>query len=461
MKLIVVSNRLPITVTKDGTDFKYKKTSGGLVTGIESLSKHVNFIWLGNISGKGLSESDKNQISKDCWDKFRSVPVFINPELNDRCYNGFCNAILWPIIHSFPDDVAFKYPEYKAYQEYNKIFTDKILEIAENDDIIWVHDYHLMLVPRMLREVNCSLKIMYFLHTAFTEPSNLKPLVCKDDLLKGICGSDVISFHLPDYAINFSEALKEAGIKTEAKIKAIPIGIDPEMFRNCLKEEETKKIMEMYRTRFKDKKIILGVDRTDYIKGMPQKMMGFKRFLERNPTLSSQVVLLQIAIPSRLDVVEYSAYVETTNEIVSGTNGSIGSIASTPIHFLFNSVNFKELCALYAISECILITSVMDGMNLVALEYVACQNLNKGVVILSKFAGALSTLQGSISFNPNNTEEVAEKIEEALRLDPVERSERHEKNKRNIDVFTSVRWAEDNLEQVYKGWRDQIQVDKK
>lgn len=456
MKLIVVSNRLPITVSSDENGFKYKKTSGGLVTGIESLSNHIDFVWMGNVSGIELTEENKSKITKDCWDKFTSVPVFLSPELNDLSYNGFCNGILWPAIHSFPDNVKFGEAEYEGYKEYNRIFANRILDMAEDNDIIWVHDYHLMLVPEMLRKENKTLKIMFFLHTAFAEVSNLKSLICIEDLLRGISASDVISFHLPEYSLNFRDAVRNLGIETKAAIKALPIGIDPEMFRKCLDESETKDKIKEFKTKFAGKKIILGVDRTDYIKGLPHKMKGFQSFLKRNPGKEKEVVLLQIAIPSRPDVMEYSAYVSQVNEIVTETNGSYGDITTTPIHFLFGSVPFTELCALYAVADCVLITSIIDGMNLVALEYVSCQDKNKGVVILSKFAGALTTLQGSVSHNPCNTEEIAEAIEQALSLSEDEREVRHKMNKRNIDLFTSVKWAEDNLGYVYSDWRSEI-----
>lgn len=460
MKLIVASNRLPLTVTKTETGFNYKKTSGGLVTGIESLSKHISFIWLGNISGIELTEENKKTITEDCWNKFHSVPVFIAPDMNDKSYNGFCNAILWPTFHSFPDDVRFTYPEYEAYKGYNEIFAGKILEVAEDDDIIWVHDYHLMLVPEILKKRKPSLKVMFFLHIAFCEPHLLYPLICKSEIIRSVCHSDVIGFHMPDYALNFRAAAQREGIETGDKIRAIPIGIDPEMFRRCLEEEETKRKIKELRERFRGKRIVLGVDRTDYIKGLPHKMKGFQRFLTRNPDMVDKVVLLQIAIPSRQEVREYSSYTTKMNEIVSETNGQTGSIESTPIHYLFNSVSFQELCAIYYISDMVLITSMTDGMNLVALEYVACQDDNHGLVVLSKFTGASATLQGSIEHNPANTEEIAETIERALKIGKEERRERHEMNKRNIDIFTSVRWAEDNLEQAYEGWREEILANK-
>ncbi len=228
------------------------------------------------------------------------------------------------------------------------------------------------------------------------------------------------------------------------------------MFRKELENEATQKRMQELRKRFSGKRIILGVDRTDYIKGIPHKMKGVKRFLERNPGIEKDVVFLQIGIPSRLTVREYSSYVAKISELVTAINGNFGNITNTPIHCLFKSVTFSELVALYAISDVMLITSIMDGFNLVALEYASVQDKNVGVVVLSKFAGVQATLQGAITHNPNNTEEIAASIEKALRLTKEERTIRHKMNKINIDIFTAVKWAEDNLNAISSDWRDKM-----
>lgn len=460
MKLIVVSNRLPITVTRGTSEFNYKKSSGGLVTGIESLSKHMNFIWIGNISEMSLTKEDTEVVTRDCWNKFHSIPIFIDKETNDLCYNGFCNAILWPALHSFPDDVCFSQVEYAAYKKYNNIFAEEILKTATTDDIVWVHDYHLMLLPELLKKANPKIRVMFFLHIPFCDKRLLYVMeCCKRDIINGIAASDVIAFHMPEYALNFRAAAITEGFDVSNRVHAIPIGIDPEMFRKCLKESATAAKIDEFKKMFKGKKIVLGVDRTDYIKGLPLKMKGFQRFLQRNPEMINKSVLVQIAIPSRQDVREYSSYAIKTYEMVSEINSMSGNICTTPVHLLFNSVNFNELCAIYSISDIMLITSVLDGMNLVALEYVACQDSNYGVVVLSKFTGASATLQGALEHNPNNTEEIAEAIEAGLKLPPEERKRRHEINKRNVDIFTSVRWAEDNLGLVYKDWRKEITTD--
>lgn len=456
MKLIVVSNRLPLTVSKKDGGFNYNKTSGGLVTGIESLSSHMKFIWIGSIGGTDMSQEDMDQVTHDCLDQFGCFPVFLSPELYDRYYNGFCNAILWPALHSFPDDVCFSYKEYEEYKKANFAFADRILEKCEDGDIVWVHDYHLMLLPSILKSRNSTLRIMFFFHTAFPDPSNLERIFYKNELLGSISCCDVVSFHTPDYVLNFKKAIRDS--QSSAIIKAISIGIDPEMFRTELARPETQKRIKELKERFAGKRIILGVDRTDYIKGMPHKVKGFRRFLTRHPEMENKVVFLQIGIPSRLDVREYMTYVSKISELVTEVNGAVGNITNTPVHLLLSSVTFSELVALYAVSEILLITSIMDGMNLVALEYVASHTEeNPGAVVLSKFAGATVTLQGAVQHNPNNTEEIADAIEQALELEDADKVERYKKNIRNIDIFTSVKWAQDNLDCVYSGWRDELQ----
>ncbi|KAL6120836.1 hypothetical protein NUSPORA_02361 [Nucleospora cyclopteri] len=462
MKLIICSNRLPLTIKKQGKSFSYKKTSGGLVTGIESLSRHIDFVWFGNISGMKLNSSEKEEIKKTTLKEYNSIPVFIDPILNKLCYNGFCNSILWPCLHSFPDDVCFTTKEYEAYKEYNQIFADKILEIAEDDDIVWAHDYHLMLLPEIIKKRNKSIKVMFFLHTAFCEPANLLPLMCAKEILTSVSYADVVGFHTPNYASNFSAALKEYKIERTPIIRAISIGIDPEMFKKELEKEECKKRIREIKKIYKDKKIVLGVDRTDYIKGMPQKFKGIERFYKRMATDSKNkhnVVFIQIAIPSRLSVKEYSAYVKEINGQIQHINGTVGDVNTTPIKMRFGSVSFTELCALYAASDAILISSIIDGMNLVAMEYVACQNDNKGTVILSEFTGAMITLQGSIIFNPNNSEEIALAIEKALEIPSEKREKNHRINITAVNKFTSVGWATESLNCISADWKQEISKD--
>jgi trehalose 6-phosphate synthase len=483
MRLLIISNRLPLRIERENGTFSYKQTSGGLVTGLICVKEAMEFLWIGNISGLAINEEEKMEITKDCWDKFRSVPVFISSELNDKSYNGFCNGILWPLIHTFPDDVSFSQTYWDAYVEYNQIFCDKICEIAQSGDIIWVHDYHLMILPGMLRERLKDVRIGFFLHTSFPSSDIFCVLPPRKEIIQGMMCSDLIAFHSYEYLAHFLSTcekllptfgdygnetkLRALGIIKDKPIdlserikygpgmvnvgerwirmKAIPIGIDPEIFRRCLLKEETVKRREEIRKKYEGKTIILGVDRIDYIKGIPNRIKGYQRFLEKYPDLRQRVVFLQIGVPSREDVTEYASMVSVVNEMVSEVNGKYGNVDDSYLLFLNKSVKFEELCALYSAGDCCIISSLRDGMNLVALEYIACQEENKGVLLLSEFAGCQTTLPAALVFSPWNIEKMADTIKEAVIMGKQERGERYEINKMNVEKFTAVKWATDNV----------------
>lgn len=460
MKLFVVSNRLPLTIRKGSSGFEYKQTSGGLVTGLKSINDKIRFRWMGNISGIELSDEEKETIRTDCWEKFHSIPVFIDPVLNSECYDGFCNAILWPVLHAFNDDVSFTNRNYRAYVEYNEIFCDRICESVEDGDIVWVHDYHLMLLPEMLRRRSSkTFKIMFFLHIPFPSANTMAALTCRREIVSGMTHSDLVAFHSFEYALNFQDTCVANGISQSARLDAIPIGIDPEMFRTMLREQRTIDRIKVLREQFRGKKILLGVDRTDYIKGMPHRVKGFQRFLERHREFADRVVFLQVGVPSRTSVKEYSSYITRMNELVSETNSRFGGIETTHFYFLNKSVDFSELCAMYAVSDVLLVTSLRDGMNLVALEYVACQDENCGVLVLSEFAGASTTLPAALDMNAWNTEEIADAIHEAVTMSGEERAECHRVNRDAVDTFTSVRWAERNLDGLSSDWKASLMLD--
>ncbi|EOB12062.1 Alpha,alpha-trehalose-phosphate synthase, partial [Nosema bombycis CQ1] len=457
MKLIVVSNRLPISVKRNEKGFEYFHSSGGLVTGLQSIKDKINFSWFGNISSKGLTESEEEQIRNECKEKFNSFPVFMDSKLNHDSYNGFCNAILWPMLHHFTDDVNQTNYNYEAYITYNSQFCDRLVEIAEEGDIIWVHDYHLMALPKLLRErLGDKVKIMFFLHTPFPTEVALNTLKCRKFILNSLNMCDLVSFHSYEYVLNYIQCCVDNKIEEPKKIDAVPIGIDPTIFTDCLKKSETQEKIEYYLHKFKGKRIVLGVDRTDYIKGIPQRMIAFKNFLNKYEKYRDNTVLIQIAVPSRMEVKEYQAYVSYTNEIVSEVNSTIGNVEDTKIYLLNKSVDFTTLCALYYVSDVLLITSLRDGMNLVAMEYIACQEENKGVIVLSELTGVSTTLPGSISVNSWSIEEITDGLYKALEISSEEREIRFRTNFDNLYKFTSYEWAENNLDKLCEDWREKL-----
>ncbi|WUR03814.1 alpha-trehalose-phosphate synthase (TPS1) [Vairimorpha necatrix] len=456
MKLVVVSNRLPITLSRSDSGFNYKHSSGGLVTGLQSINKRINFKWFGNLSSEGLSDEDKQVIYNDCTTKYNLYPIFVDPELNDNSYNGFCNGILWPMLHYFSDDLVVTEKYYEAYIEYNKVFLNEILKEVDDDDIVWVHDYHLLLLPKMIREIRKDIKIMFFLHTPFPNSISFNRLYCRKEILEGVLACNLISFHSYEYVGNFLECCDKNNLVCHSKVDSIPIGIDPEIFTNCLKEEKTIEKINFFKEKYKNKKILLGVDRSDYIKGIPNRVQGYTDFLKKFPEHIEDTVFLQIGVPSRTGVVEYKGYTECVNKLVADSNSKIGDIDNTNIYLQNDSVDFNTLCALYYISDILLITSLRDGMNLVAMEYVSCSYDKHGVLILSEFTGVTSTLPGSLGVNPWNIDEISEKIKEALEMSPEEREKRYNFNKENVYKFTSFKWAEDNLDMLDENWEKYI-----
>lgn len=298
------------------------------------------------------------------------------------------------------------------------------------------------------------MKVGWFLHTPFPSSEIYRTLPLREELLHSVLKADLVGFHTYDYARHFvsactrilglegtPEGVGDSGSTT--RVAAFPIGIDPERFIRALNTEAVKQHIAELRARFSGRKIMLGVDRLDMIKGIPQKLLGFEKFLEDHPEWRDRVLMVQIAVPTRVNVREYKRLTNQVHEIVGRINGRFGTLASVPIHHLDRSLPFEELCALYAITDVCIITSLRDGMNLVSYEYVACQSKNAGVLILSEFAGAAQSLgAGAILVNPWNVKDVAAAIEDALTMSEKERRERHRQNFGHVFMHTAQAWAD-------------------
>ncbi|KAI8350992.1 glycosyltransferase family 20-domain-containing protein [Mortierella sp. GBAus27b] len=462
LRLLVVSNRLPVTITKDAAgNYQYKMSSGGLVSALSGLKRMMKFTWIG-WPGIDIPEGERALVQQELLEKHSCLPVFIDDEIADMHYNGFSNSILWPLFHYHPGEISFNEDDWGAYQQANSLFAKAITEIVRDGDLVWVQDYHLMLLPKLLRdEVSNSrqsgeptkdIKIGFFLHTPFPSSEVYRILPVRKEILLGVLNSDLIGFHTYDYARHFlSSCTRILGLSTMpngvdfqgryAHVGTFPIGIDPEKFAEGLKEPKVIDRIRSLREKFKGVKVIVGVDRLDYIKGVPQKMHALEVFLSEHPEWIGKVVLVQVAVPSRQDVEEYQSLRAVVNELVGRINGQYGTIEFQPIHFLHKSVNFEELVALYAASDVCLISSTRDGMNLVSYEYICCQHENHGVLILSEFAGAAQSLNGSIIVNPWNTSELAEAIYEAVTMPEETRKSNLQKLYRYVTKYTAAYWG--------------------
>jgi len=354
---------------------------------------------------------------------------------------------------------------------------------VQDGDLIWVHDYHLMLLPEMLREeigsTKKNVKIGFFLHTPFPSSEIYRILPVREALLRGVLHCDLIGFHTYDYARHFlsscsrillawsylntfeNETLMPCretpttpnGVEFDGKfvtVAAFPIGIDPEKFVEELQEKKVQDRIADLEKKFAGVKVIVGVDRLDYIKGVPQKLHALEVFLTDHPEWIGKVVLVQVAVPSRQDVEEYQNLRAVVNELVGRINGKFGTVEFMPIHFLHQSVPFDELTALYAVSDACLVSSTRDGMNLVSYEYIATQRKRHGVMILSEFTGAAQSLNGSLIVNPWNTEELAGAIHDAVTMSPEAREMNFKKLEKYVFKYTSAWWGESFVSELVR-----------
>ncbi|CAO0792631.1 unnamed protein product [Mucor circinelloides] len=454
LRLLVVSNRLPVTVNKDQKtgEYNFKMSSGGLVTGLSGLKKMMSFTWIG-WPGLNVPAEDKKGLEERLLNETSTMPVFVDNDLADLHYNGFSNSILWPLFHYHPGEISFNEEWWEAYQKVNGLFAEAIAKIVQDGDLVWIQDYHLMLLPSMLRKITKkNIKIGWFLHTPFPSSEIYRILPVRKEILLGVLESDLLGFHTYDYARHFLSSCTRIlglstmpnGVEFEGRyihVGTFPIGIDPEKFTDALKEDKIQNRIQQLKNRFGDCKVIVGVDRLDYIKGVPQKMHAMEVFLSQHPEWVGKVVLVQLAIPSREDVEEYQQLRSTINELVGRINGQYGTVEFVPIHFMHRSIPFDELVALYAAADVCLVSSTRDGMNLVSYEYISSQQEKHGVLILSEFAGAAQSLNGSIIVNPWNTEELANAIHEAVTMPDDIRKANHQKLYRYVTKYTAAYWG--------------------
>ncbi|OBA20209.1 alpha,alpha-trehalose-phosphate synthase [Metschnikowia bicuspidata var. bicuspidata NRRL YB-4993] len=465
-KVLVVSNRLPVTITCTGDGaYQYAMSSGGLVTALQGLKKSTQFQWLG-WPGLEIPAEKQDQVNAELMAQFKCTAIYLSDTVADLHYNGFLNSILWPLFHYRPGEMNFDETAWAAYIEANRQFAAKVAAQVADNDMVWVHDYHLMLLPQMLRaelgSTRRNVRVGFFLHTPFPSSEIFRILPVRQAILEGVLSCDLVGFHTYDYARHFLSAVGRIvpGVQTvpngvehrgrTISVGAFPIGIDVDKFTQGVQKDSVVARVRQLKDKFKDIKVIVGVDRLDYIKGVPQKLHAFEVFLTENPDWIGKVVLIQVAVPSRGDVEEYQSLRANVNELVGRINGKFGTVEFVPIHYLHRSVPFDELISLYHISDVCLVSSTRDGMNLVCYEYIACQQQNKGALILSEFAGAAQSLNGAMIVNPWNIDELSEAIRESLTLPEEKKAINFNKLFDYISKYTSAFWGEHFVKELHK-----------
>jgi trehalose 6-phosphate synthase/phosphatase len=462
MRLIIISNRLPVSVSKKNREFEYEKSAGGLVSGLSdylnSLGKSEtdikDYVWMG-WPGMTIAKKDEEYVRKTVQKEYKASPVFLSQKLMDKVYLGFCNKTIWPLFHYFPNYATFDSEFWKEYKQLNKIFCNEVLRIVKPRDIIWVHDYHLMLLPLMLRE-KVPNPIGFFLHIPFPsfEMFRMFPKDSRSELLEGLLGADLIGFHTHDYSQYFLRSiLRILGKENHmgmvnlpdrvVRVGTFPMGIE---FNKFNKMDVSPFISE--KPGPDQPKTVLSVDRLDYSKGIVNRLQGFELFLKNHPEWHNKVFLNMIVVPSRTGVTSYQEIKRRLDELVGNINGNYGNAGWTPIIYQYTSLPHKELIAQYRRSDVSLITPLRDGMNLVAKEYVASLNDQRGVLILSEFTGAAKELSESIIINPNNVDEIADAIFDALNV-PVEDQIRYNRiMQRRLKRYDVTKWATDFVDSL-------------
>ena len=463
-RLVIVSNRLPFNVEiKEGRPV-FHPSAGGLVTGLASVREAhgqpgtipAEHLWVG-WPGTSVDDAVRGEVTRHALEKFRSFPVFLSEEQMERFYLGFCNATIWPLFHYFPSFALYQRSFWEQYKQINQLFANALGAILRPADIVWVHDYHLMLLPRLLKTRDPQQTLGFFLHIPFPsfEVFRLLPGEWRRDILEGLLGADLIGFHTHEYTHHFMQSvLRILGYDHQmsriitadhvARVDTFPMGIDVERFSGAAGSADAQREIQELKTTLGGIKIILSVDRLDYSKGIANRLEGYEQFLEDNPEHHGKVALLMVVVPSRIGVVQYDLMKRQIEELVGKINGRFGRVGWTPVLYQYRSVAFLALAALYAISDVCLVTPLRDGMNLVAKEYIASRS-DGGVLILSEMAGAAKELPEAIVINPNDRGEIAGALKEALRMPLAEQRKRHQLMRHRLERYNVSRWANEFL----------------
>ena len=466
-RLIIISNRLPFSLDKDGDKVSLRQSSGGLVSAIKSYFENTTAgrgelmekMWMG-VADFPQEDWDQVAAAHAEGQDFGILPVFVDKELYDKYYNGFSNSVLWPLFHYFSSLAEYENQYFEAYVQVNQLFAERIAPLLEPGDQVWIHDYQLMILPHLLRTKKPDATIGFFLHIPFPsyEIFRLMPTEWKKTLLHGVMGADLIGFHTYDYVQHFLQSVKMLlGVDNHfhnlqyldrlIRIDLFPIGIDYNKFHGAATEPEVEDLCRKIRANLEDKKIIFSVDRLDYTKGLMNRLNGFEYFLERYPEWREKMVFILNIVPSRDTIPAYNDRKKQIEEKVGTINGRFSSISWQPVIYRYNHLPFKEMIALYQAADVALITPLRDGMNLVAKEYVACST-GRGVLILSELAGAAAELSEAILVNPTDVKDVASSITRALAMPIYEQRNRMSLMQRRLQEYDVFKWVNDFMDQL-------------
>ena len=469
-KLIFVSYELPVIIARDEKNkWQLVNKEYGFSGRVEIVYKESSSIWIGSpgLTKGEISKDERNNFSEKL-NKKKYYPLFLKRRETEKFLEGFSNRTIWPLFHYFTQNAIYSEEYWKSYIHINQQFADIVIDHLEDGDKIWIHDYQMMLLPRLIREKNPNVSIGFFLHITFPSFEIFRLLPWRTEILEGLLGADLIGFHTYDYERHFMSCVRRLlGYETVlnrihledriVKVDFYPLGIDYDkitQFAKDLKQQKESTLVQKglfdQNLTGKGKKLILSIDRLDYTKGIPLRLKAFEIFLEKYPEYHGMVNLLLFVMPSRESVEHYKILKRELDEYVGRINSRCGNISWMPIRYFYRQLPFEEVAELCTLCDIALITPIRDGMNLIAKEFVASKIDKKGVLILSEMAGAAKEMSEAIIVNPNNQIEMAEAIKEAIEMNEEEQVLRMDLLQKRLQRYNMLKWTTDFIESLEK-----------
>jgi trehalose 6-phosphate synthase len=453
-RLIIVSNRVAVP------DAAHTPLAGGMAVAVKAALKNRSgmwFGWSGKVTDEPVGEPQAVEVNKVTY-------VLIDLSKNDiqEYYNGLANSVLWPILHYRVDLQEYSRADASGYMRVNRMFADRLSALLKEDDVIWVHDYHLMLLGRELRSRGHRNTIGFFLHTPCAPPDILQTLPHHREILGGLAYYNLVGFQTDNDRDNFAQYLISQGAGQsrsayefegqKVRLGAFPVSIETKAYMRLARNAGRSAMVALVRESLGGNRLVLGVDRLDYSKGIPDRVKAFERFLETNPEWHGRVTLLQVTPKSRSEIKQYGDIEAEVTGLIGKVNGRFGDAAWTPIRYVNRSYSRTVLAGLYRATDVAMVTPLRDGMNLVAKEYLAAQDAeNPGVLLLSQFAGAAKELDLALIVNPHETDALAAALKRALEMPLEERRERHGPMLAYLLENDIKKWAEDYLAALVGG----------
>jgi trehalose 6-phosphate synthase/phosphatase len=461
-KTIIISNRLPVQLQISNGTINAVPSVGGLATGMKSVHSSGNSLWIGwsGLTDEEIPDELAPKIDK-ALAEHGSSKVRLTKDEVDGFYFGFSNRTIWPLFHYFLEYSEFELNSWNIYKAVNQKFADAIIEKADEDDTIWIHDYQLMLVPQMVKEKKPDISIGFFLHIPFPSYEIFRTLPWREEVLLGLLGADLIGFHIYDYERHFLSSVRRLlGLEVSfndiyiedrvVKVDSFPMGIDYKKFNDAAKKHGENKAVEQsdlqqrlntHKKSDPDAKFLLSIDRLDYSKGIAKRLNAFEYFLNKYPQYKEKVRLIILAVPSRSNVPQYQLLKREIDELVGRINGELSTVSWTPIWYFYRSMPFENLIDLYTSCDIAWLTPIRDGMNLVAKEYIATRIDKTGVLILSEMAGSANEMNESLLINPNNFEQISDAIFKAINMPIKEQQERNSHLQKRLKRYNVEKWA--------------------